>query len=87
MALGEIRCEERSNFWSYIYLGSFGATQKREAGTKSGCETKSISYLMRIGTRHLGRCMHSFMGVHETSNRVKSKFLPKVQTFYYAHCH
>lgn len=55
MALGEIRCEEISNFWSYIYLGSFGATQKREAGTKSGCETKLVSYLMRIGTRTSGQ--------------------------------
>lgn len=29
MALGEIRYEEISNFWSYIYLGSFEATRKR----------------------------------------------------------
>lgn len=30
MALGEIRCEERSNFWSFIYLGSFGASKKEK---------------------------------------------------------
>lgn len=36
MALGEIRCEEISNFRSYIYLGSFGASRKRRADTKLG---------------------------------------------------
>lgn len=30
MALGEIRCEEISNLWSYFYLGSFGAQEKEK---------------------------------------------------------
>lgn len=59
MALGEIRCEDISNFWSYIYLGSFGASRKREAGTKSGFSTKSTSSLVSGGKRAFGWCMHS----------------------------
>lgn len=35
---------------------------------------------MSVGKRTLG-WMYAFMYVHETSNRVKSKFLPKVRIF------
>lgn len=80
MALGEIRCEEISNFRSCIYLGSFGASRKREAGTKSGCYTESILYLMSAGKRTFGRG-YAFMHVREMSKRAKSKLLPQVRIF------
>lgn len=56
--------------------------QEREAGTKFGCLTKSESHLMSTGKRTFGWVQASFMYVHETSNRVKSKFLPKVRILY-----
>lgn len=36
MALGEIRCEEISNFWS-LFIWEPLEPQEKEAGTKSGC--------------------------------------------------
>lgn len=79
MALGEIRCEEISNSRSSIYLASLGAL--REAGTKSGCYTKSRSYLVDAGKRAFG-WVHALMYVHEASNRVQGGLLPEVRIFY-----
>lgn len=82
MALGEIRCEEISNSRSSIYLASLGAL--REAGTKSGCYTKSRSYLVDAGKRAFG-WVHALMYVHEASNRVQGGLLPEVRIFINKH--
>lgn len=55
MALGEIRCEERSNFWSLMDLGSFGASRER-SWHKTCCHPSRLT--PSDAGRALGGSMH-----------------------------